>query len=300
MAPSITLSAEDLSSLFTTIYCGNSALTILFFDWLLCLDQEVACVWKARGGLNAGSLVYAFSRFPLMIGLVFNTVTIFPLSLSMLTLVARHSCRLAVWAGNSLVLLSRFSIGMFSAFRVFAVSGRKIIPTLGVSLLSTVPIINSLIMYGGGFTIVKVLPSPLYCSNINTLSSQWTFSILALLNVLQIILTAVSLDAIDAKESYVTIFIDPISSILTCRFILNLRQVSHSRMPSTMMSLGGDVHFAAQGSRSTLPRFVAPFGEPLHTDLVESEEGDEVDEVDEGSGNMYDSSTARDEVDMSA
>ena len=35
-------------------------------------------------------------------------------------------------------------------------------------------------------------------------------------------------------------------------------------MPSTMAS-GGDIQFIAQGSGSTLPRFVASFGEPLHT-----------------------------------
>ena len=39
-------------------------------------------------------------------------------------------------------------------------------------------------------------------------------------------------------------------------------------MPSTMAS-GGDIQFIAQGSGSTLPRFVASFGEPLHTASVE-------------------------------
>ncbi|PIL32857.1 hypothetical protein GSI_04974 [Ganoderma sinense ZZ0214-1] len=72
--------ADVLSSLFTTTYCTNTALTILFYDWLLCLDQEIACVWKAGDIFNAGSLVYALSRFPLMLGMIFTTATIFPLS----------------------------------------------------------------------------------------------------------------------------------------------------------------------------------------------------------------------------
>ncbi|KAM5543373.1 hypothetical protein V8D89_002958 [Ganoderma adspersum] len=322
---SITSYADALTSLFTTINCGNAAFTMLFYDWLLCFDQEVACIWKARGGLNAGSLVYAFSRFSLIFGMVSNTATIFPMSPS---LVIPRSCRFAIRAQSTFILLSRFSICMFSAFRVYAVSGRKVLPTIVVSLLSTIQIITSLIIYGG-FTTVESLPSPFNCSDVVRLSSYWTFrsivisritisaaeaivivvtwrnrihgleghhprgetlgsillrdgAILVLLNVLQIILTGVSVNEVTGNESYITIFLDPISSILTCRFILNLRQVDHSRMPSTI-SLGGDVHFAAQGARSTLPRFIASFGEPLHTAPATEEEGDEVEDIREDS-----------------
>ncbi|KAM5545128.1 hypothetical protein V8D89_001239, partial [Ganoderma adspersum] len=285
---------------FTTMYCNNASTAILLYDWLLCIDQEVAFIWKAAGGLNAGSLVYALSRFPFMMGLVINTATIFPLSISILTLsVMPHSCRFAVWAADSFVLLSLLSVGMFSAFRVYAVSGRKVIPTLVVSILSAVPIIDSLMVYSG-FTRAESLPSPFNCSGVTRLSSEWTFSMQALLNMLQITLTAVSLDMIGNKSSYVTIFIDPISSILTCRFILNLRQVDHTRMPSTM-SLGRDVQFAAQGSGITLPRFVASFGEPLHTasSRSESEESNEVEDAGEDSVITHSSSNMRDRVDVS-
>ena len=53
----------------------------MLFDWLLCLNEEVVCIWKTAGGLNAGSVVYALNRFPLMVGLVFNIVATLPLSL---------------------------------------------------------------------------------------------------------------------------------------------------------------------------------------------------------------------------
>ncbi|KAM5545123.1 hypothetical protein V8D89_001234, partial [Ganoderma adspersum] len=53
---------------------------VLLYDWLICLDQEVACIWKAVGGINAGSIVYTLSRFPLMMGIVLTTTTIYPLS----------------------------------------------------------------------------------------------------------------------------------------------------------------------------------------------------------------------------
>ena len=53
----------------------------MLFDWLLCLNEEVVCIWKATGGLNAGSIVYALNRFPLMVGMLFNIVATLPLSL---------------------------------------------------------------------------------------------------------------------------------------------------------------------------------------------------------------------------
>ena len=114
---------------------------ILFYDWLLCLDQEIACVWKAGGIFNAASLVYGLSRFPLMLGMIFTTATIFPLSapvsgkvLSFLgstysriyrgelsdhsmcpllgiLITTAHSCHFVFWADNFVILLSRFAIG---------------------------------------------------------------------------------------------------------------------------------------------------------------------------------------------
>ena len=48
------------------------------------------------------------------------------------------------------------------------------------------------------------------------------------------------------------------------------------------------MEFAVQGSRSMLPRFVASFGEPLHT--MVSEEADVVEDVEDNSGSTGGSS----------
>ena len=69
-------------------------------------------------------------------------------------------------------------------------------------------------------------------------------------------------------------------------------------MPSTIPS-GGGVQFAAQDSRSTLPRFIASFGELLHMAPGESEEGTEVDIAGESSANTDSSSIRRDVRDVS-
>ena len=84
-------------------YGYNFSEALLLYDWLLCFDQEVACIWRASGGLNAGSLVYALSRFPLTMGMVFTTATIFPLSVlvsnSVLSLV--KYCCLCIYRGKT-------------------------------------------------------------------------------------------------------------------------------------------------------------------------------------------------------
>ena len=64
-------------------------------------------------------------------------------------------------------------------------------------------------------------------------------------------------------------------------------------MPSTISSDGG-VQFAAQDSRSTLPHFIASFGELLHMGPGELEEKIEVDIAGERSGNTDSSSIRRD------
>ena len=64
----------------------------MLYDWLVSLDQEVACIWKPAGGLNAGSLVYALSRFPLIIALVFDIMTNLQLSLLVSNQILLYSC----------------------------------------------------------------------------------------------------------------------------------------------------------------------------------------------------------------
>ena len=91
-----------------------------------------------------------------------------------------------------------------------------------------------------------------------------------------------------------------LSSILTCRFILNLRQVEHSGMFSTMSS-GEDVQFATQDSGSTLPRSITSFGELIHTSFsgTKVEESNEAGDAGEDSGITHGSSSMQDTVQIS-
>ncbi|KAI1786612.1 hypothetical protein LXA43DRAFT_48941, partial [Ganoderma leucocontextum] len=118
-------------------------------------------------------------------------------------------------------------------------------------------------------------------------------SFLASLYILAIIFsTAPVPDAVVNANSFLILFFDPITSILTCRFMLSLRQFDSTIASSTFSGPGSRVRehtsaladvlrFAAQPSDS-LPSFIASFAHPVHVDSALSEtDSDEI--VDDGS-----------------
>ena len=62
--------------------CTHDPEAVAFYEWLLCLDQDVSCIWNAAGGINAGSLVYTLGRFSTIMNLVLIAASTFPLTLS--------------------------------------------------------------------------------------------------------------------------------------------------------------------------------------------------------------------------
>ncbi len=55
-------------------------LVILIYDWFLCLGDEVKVMWNSDSGFTSTSLVYAFSRYMLLIQTVLAVVTNYPMS----------------------------------------------------------------------------------------------------------------------------------------------------------------------------------------------------------------------------
>ncbi|KAI1786614.1 hypothetical protein LXA43DRAFT_1109322 [Ganoderma leucocontextum] len=54
--------------------------TILVYDWLLCLDEEVRFMWNGRSGVTVSWLVYGLSRYALLIQNLLGLATIYPMS----------------------------------------------------------------------------------------------------------------------------------------------------------------------------------------------------------------------------
>ncbi|KAI0743532.1 hypothetical protein C8Q80DRAFT_1272218 [Daedaleopsis nitida] len=95
---------------------------------------------------------------------------------------------------------------------------------------------------------------------------------LAFLNILHTILTEVGAQQFLRHSSLVSVFIDPVTSVLACRFLLNLRRVEvghHASSSSTASAFSTTVRFEPQQSQShtqTLPPFISSLGELIETD----------------------------------
>ncbi|KAI0632574.1 hypothetical protein C8Q77DRAFT_1158063 [Trametes polyzona] len=98
------------------------------------------------------------------------------------------------------------------------------------------------------------------------------FCTLATLNVIDMVLIALSLTTQPNADSYVGLFLSPITSILNGRFLLDLFE-SHARLSdgganssfSVHLSRVGDTDGMPQLQRSLeLPEFLTPLGGPLH------------------------------------
>ena len=55
-----------------------TVLALIAYDWLLCLSQEITLVWRSKP--NAASLVYASSRYSLLVQSILSIATEYPMS----------------------------------------------------------------------------------------------------------------------------------------------------------------------------------------------------------------------------
>ncbi|PIL32651.1 hypothetical protein GSI_05355 [Ganoderma sinense ZZ0214-1] len=60
------VSAQEMADIYGSIYCTYAACAIFLYDWLLCLDQEIRLIWKWQIGVTIFSLLYALSRYALL------------------------------------------------------------------------------------------------------------------------------------------------------------------------------------------------------------------------------------------
>ena len=57
-----------------------STLALLVYDWLLCLDYEARLIWNWHSRVAGSSLLYAFSRYAVLMSNFLSILTAYPLS----------------------------------------------------------------------------------------------------------------------------------------------------------------------------------------------------------------------------
>ncbi|KAI1781600.1 hypothetical protein LXA43DRAFT_671243 [Ganoderma leucocontextum] len=309
--------AQEISDLYTEVYCTYAACAILIYDWTLCLGQEVRFIWGWHSKVISSALVYALSRYALLVTNLLAVATNYPMS----DLV----CRANTSTQTAFQILGTIAFSAFSALRAYALSNRNKWLTTIIILLALPSIIMNLLQSFYQASVNQ--PSPFNCSLSTSLSptlalrcnvvwrgSQLTaellvvgitwwysyqsyrmrkginfghtisslliyngslyFLFLATLYILEIIVDTTSIPVRIADVLVVLeAFYDPITSILVCRFILQLRQFDSSPASGRYSEAGSRVRehtassdvlqFAAQPSES-LPTFLTSFAHPVH------------------------------------
>ncbi|KAM5545284.1 hypothetical protein V8D89_001395 [Ganoderma adspersum] len=281
-------SAQELSDL---------PLVLVLYDWLLCLGQEVEYIWQWRSGVTLSSLVYVFSRYTFIIQDFQSMMTIFPMS--DLTVIAA---------------LGIMAISAFSALRAYALSNQNIWMISIIVLLAIPPTVATVSFYTAPENLPSPFncspANSLSPAQVITRASQlaaellvvvitwWytlkshrllkgvklgkTISSFLLYNgsiyfLFEIILVTTPVPAtVQSIGSYLGPFYDAITSILTCRFMLSLRQFHtaiHSTTYSRMAMQVGEgeastVLVAEAQHRESLPPFIVSFAHPVHVESL--------------------------------
>ncbi|TBU51924.1 hypothetical protein BD310DRAFT_941279 [Dichomitus squalens] len=152
----------NMSSLITGIQVCGAVMSLLAYDWILCLDQEMSLIWRKRNGFTWASLVYVLNRYCLLVMHALSVMTIFPMT----TL----SCDINVWCQHILYALSQLLFCSFSTMRVLALSGMNR-PLASVTfVLSIMPAVVSLTQ-NAKWVPPKNQPEPYNCG-VNDLTPE--------------------------------------------------------------------------------------------------------------------------------
>ncbi|KAI0351221.1 hypothetical protein OH77DRAFT_963275 [Trametes cingulata] len=122
--------------------CSIAVATLVCFDTLLCLDQEVQLIWSNASSF--ASLVYIANRYMSVIATVLAVISVDPLSNS--------ACTVVSWVASVFAGLSEIGPAVLASMRLYALSGRKKVLCGITLLLSLMPfIVNACTVYQARF-----------------------------------------------------------------------------------------------------------------------------------------------------
>ncbi|KAL1938451.1 hypothetical protein VTO73DRAFT_11691 [Trametes versicolor] len=213
--------------------------TLLAYDALLCIDNEIQYVWRSpKTSRKLSPIIYLY-----------------------------NSCTALGWFGYIVEVLALLGPASLTILRVYALSGKNKAVTGVVLLLGTGPfLVNVCTLYQD---VTLNLPSPLNCASYIVATPTAYVATLISLNI--VVMTMAVLTVLAHPYEIVNVFlplIDPISSILNSRFLLALYETTAHRErggPSlSSFSLDFGQAFPSGGAPSDLPEFLSEFAGPIH------------------------------------
>ncbi|KAM5530974.1 hypothetical protein V8D89_015356 [Ganoderma adspersum] len=310
-------------SLWVSLLCSYAAFTLISYDWVLNLPEEIKLFWRRKQ--TAASILYFCIRYLLIAYWIMGYPTL---------TIQGVGCEAYMYTVFVLQLLIYIFPALFSTLRVYALTAQNKILALITLFFSLGPLYANAVHYGWEkpeylgldygcfvvdnathqmgviftgisrgllsvgdllvivitlvktFNLARTSKGLLGSSSLSTtlLYSGVIYYIpLAILNILHTILTETGANQILRTSSLVSVFIDPVTSVLACRFLLNLRRVEEGRASGVddSLALTPTLHFSPDPA-STLPPFIASMGELVDMGFAHPEDLDSIADDSEG------------------
>ncbi|KAM5545175.1 hypothetical protein V8D89_001286 [Ganoderma adspersum] len=162
------VNAQEISDIHTSLYCGYAVFALLVYDWLLCLGQEATFIWSWHSKATGSSLVYAFTRYSVLISNILSILTAYPMS-DLRYPGGRHST--IGWSLIVVTILSTIAFSAFSALRAYALSDRNLwLSGIIIGLALPPPMMTILQGTKSGFQNLPRSPPTSNSSNATTFS----------------------------------------------------------------------------------------------------------------------------------
>ncbi|KAM5545109.1 hypothetical protein V8D89_001220 [Ganoderma adspersum] len=301
---------DAVSTLMTAQYYTFATFAFVTYDWLINLDEEIRCFWDFSKGrrLTAAALLYGLSRYPPIVLTILQLQTIFPMSDKVpiipfaLTPAVFSAIRVYTLAPERkpiavvtflILFVPAFIISMVNATDtpevlpspfnctnnpapIPAVVGHRL--TIAGRICSILgDMIVLFVTWHKTYTTYRaqkgVLKGP-SIARVLLYNGSTYFIIITIMNVLESILSQAP--SVLALGNFATYASPPLTAILICRFLFDLRQADRTTAaalsPSAIQSLNlnldlnASVRSQAHGT-ATLPAFVASMGEPVYTGI---------------------------------
>ncbi|KAI0675651.1 hypothetical protein C8Q78DRAFT_1005790 [Trametes maxima] len=250
--PEVAQITELYSTVFTVNCCGCSVLALLVYEYLLTLDQEIRLFWKRK--FTTASALFFVIRYWTLIN--YDLVGASTLA---------RICALLIKAQAGITIFQYIPWAAFSALRVLALSGMRWTLAAIVFALGSGPAIVNFTEYRYGITGAnRELCTPSLVSSVSrtslivsdilviivTIVGTWRRGsvhigrpgksslgdvllyngarVLLILNILQVVLTHLSLGTVSQQASYITTISEPLTAIFISRFLIDLQAANRS------------------------------------------------------------------------
>ncbi|KAJ8464088.1 hypothetical protein ONZ51_g9821 [Trametes cubensis] len=217
-------------------YCGIAGFAMVLYEYIVTLGDEVDLFWKRK--ISSASIIFFLNRYLTILGYVLDSGT-FHVQTDIMFVPAqrapRRSTRLILVL--AVTIISRSS-AIGADFLVVMVTWWKTRKSMKLYKEANIQTSYGSLMLRDGTVY---------------------FLVLLILNVLHMVLTLLAYTEAFIAVSYVSIFTDPMMSILVSRFLLDLRQVDHTGANAISSELPSFVA-PQNGAISEYASFVSPFG----------------------------------------